>query len=35
MKYTTESKVEEYFKTLDTDVVVGKTYYTRSVSAGA
>ena len=25
----------EYFKTTDTDVVVGKTYYTRSVSAGA
>lgn len=25
----------EYFKTTDTDVVTGKTYYTRSVSAGA
>lgn len=25
----------EYFKTLDTDVVSGKTYYTRAVSAGA
>lgn len=25
----------EYFKTTDTDIVSGKTYYTRSVSAGA
>ena len=30
-----DATTNEYFKTLDTDVVVGKTYYTRSVSAGA
>lgn len=30
-----DATTNEYFKTLDTDVAVGKTYYTRSVSAGA
>jgi hypothetical protein len=30
-----DATTNEYFKTLDTDVAAGKTYYTRSVSAGA
>lgn len=30
-----EKSGDEYFKTKDTTVVVGKTYYTRSVSTGA
>lgn len=30
-----DATTNEYFKTLDADVVAGKTYYTRSVSAGA
>lgn len=29
-----DATTNEYFKTHDTDVAVGKTYYTRSVSAG-
>lgn len=33
--YFEKDSNNEYFKTTDTDVVSGKTYYTRSVSAGA
>lgn len=33
--YFEKDSNNEYFKTTDTDIVSGKTYYTRSVSAGA
>jgi hypothetical protein len=33
--YFEKDSNNEYLKTTDTDVVAGKTYYTRAVTAGA